>query len=450
MTLPPTSRRTLVKGAVGLAGAVSLLALAGCGGGSGRKKPSTGDTVPAIPPGKHVDADAYGAVGDGVTDDTGALTKAVQAAQDNGGGLVVLRSDVTGYALQSLVIPSGVGLVCLDGQARLLKLGEGGHWLQTAEEAVGVAFKGLILETGGLVRTAAIQADTAANGVLIEACEFRGDLSNQAIGFECSPRTRNVTIRGSILQDFRTCIRINQCDSTITVDSCTMRGWSDRAITVRGTAAAAPTGVWITKNTIEPNAPGGISRQAIAFSNDHGKRFEDVHVNGNTVTGAGVDDKDPSRAGSADLVSLHQCEGFEVKNNVVTGSGEVGITISQGSNHGVVSGNTCKGNDTGGITIGSASSSDVSDIVVEGNTCVNNGRDYGGEPGADWAKSGIIVYEADRVTVRGNTLTTSAGGGQQYAVSVTGGTKVVVKGNKVTGTGKGILRRAARGRELGP
>ncbi len=118
MTLPPTSRRTLVKGAVGLAGAVSLLALAGCGGDSGRKKPSTGDTVPAIPPGKHVDADAYGAVGDGVTDDTGALTEAVQAAQDDGGGLVVLRSDVTGYALQSLVIPSGVGLVCLDGQAR--------------------------------------------------------------------------------------------------------------------------------------------------------------------------------------------------------------------------------------------------------------------------------------------------------------------------------------------
>ncbi len=143
--------------------------------------------------------------------------------------------------------------------------------------------------------------------------QFRGDLSNQAIGFECSPRTRNVTIRGSILQDFRTCIRINQCDSSITVDSCTMRGWSDRAITVRGTAAAAPTGVWITRNTIGPNAPGGISRQAIAFSNDHGQPFFDVHVNNNTVTGAGVDDKDPSGAGSADLVSLHQCRDFEVE-----------------------------------------------------------------------------------------------------------------------------------------
>ena len=49
--------------------------------------------------GKQVDASNYGAVGDGVTDDTRSLTAAVRAVSDAGGGQVVLSSAAAGYVL---------------------------------------------------------------------------------------------------------------------------------------------------------------------------------------------------------------------------------------------------------------------------------------------------------------------------------------------------------------
>ena len=148
--------------------------------------------------------------------------------------------------------------------------------------------------------------------------------------------------------------------------------------------------------------------------------FVDVHVRGNKVTGAGIDDKDPSGAGSADLISLHQCRDFEVRDNVVTGSGEVGITVSQGSRDGVIAGNTCTMNDTAGIAIGS---SDLRRCQHHhrGRQHVHRQRpELRGSAIGDWAYAGITVFGAEDVTVRRNTLTTTTGK-QRFGLSVIGG-----------------------------
>ena len=447
------TRRGLLKAGAAL-GAFSLLGVAGCGGddepgpsgapgGAAPKEPSTS--------GKQVDASNYGAVGDGVTDDTRSLTAAVRAVSDAGGGQVVLSSAAAGYVLDTLTLPSGVGLICTDGQATILKAGASSLWLQSENSASDVTLSGLILQARGLVQTAVIQARPDTQRMLVEHCALFGGEVSPSIGVECAPGSADLTIKDTSFENFRTCVRVNRAKERISVADCTMNAWTDRGITVRGTTSGAPRGVSITGNTIGPNAPGGVSRQAIAFSNDHGQPFLDVHVRSNKVTGPGIDDKDPSGAGSADLISLHQCRDFEVRDNVVTGSGEVGITVSQGSRDGIIAGNTCRLNDTAGIAIGSSISVGVSTIIVEDNTCTDNGQNYGGSAIGDWAYAGITVFEAEDITVRQNTLTTTTGK-QRFGLTVIGGSKVVVaKDNRISGpVQEGVLRRRSVAGVPGP
>jgi parallel beta-helix repeat protein len=450
MTSDPTSsRRGLVKFAFALGVAAPLVAATGCGGDD-KSPPSRGRSGPLSTSGKRLSAQTFGAVGDGVTDDTRALTAAVHAVSRAGGGQVLLSGSVAGYVLQTLTLPSGVGLVCLEGHATLLKLGASARWLQSASGATNVTLAGLTLLSRGLVQASVIKVGLKSRGLLVDSCELHGDVA-RAIGIDCGPGSNDIVIHKTSLDAFSTCVRLNASGENISVDACTMTAWTDRAITVRGTATAAPRGVSLTHNTIGPNAPGGRSRQAIAFSSDHGVPFQDVHVKANHVTGPGIDDKDPSGAGSADLISLHQCRNFEVRDNVVTGSGEVGITVAQGSRDGIVAGNTCTMNDTAGIAIGSSTSAGVRSIVVENNTCADNGQNYGGSAIGDWAYSGITVFEADDITVRQNTLTTTKGK-QRFGLSVIGGSQVrVANDNKIRGpVEKGVLRRRSVAGVHGP
>ena len=435
-------------------GAVSLLGVAGCGNDDDRPSPSeaTGGAAPTLPStsGKQVDASSYGALGDGVSDDTRALTAAVRAVSDAGGGQVVLSSAAAGYVLSTLTLPSGVGLICTDGQATLLKSGASAHWLRSADSASDVTLSGLILQSRGLVQTSVIQARLGTRRMLVDNCALFGAETNPSIGMECAPDSADLTIRDTSFENFRTCVRVNQAKERISVADCTMTAWTEQGITVRGTTSGAPRGVSLTGNTIGPNAPGGITRHAIAFSNNHGQPFLDVLVSGNKVTGPGIDDKHPSRAGTSDLITLHQCRDFEVRDNVVTGSGEVGITVSQGSRDGVIAGNTCTKNDTAGITIGSSDSVGVGTIIVEDNTCTDNGQNYGRSTVGTWAFAGITVFGADDITVRRNTLTTTTGK-QRFGLSVIGGSGVrVAKDNRISGpVQKAVLHRRSVARVPG-
>ena len=448
------TRRGLIKAGAAL-GAVSLLGVAGCGKDDDRPSPSeaTGGAAPTLPStsGKRVDASSYGAVGDGVTDDTQSLTAAVRAVSDAGGGQVVLSSAADGYLLRALTLPSGVGLVCTDGQATLLKMEASSLWLQSENSANDVTLSNLILQSRGLVQTSVIQARPGTRRMLVDHCALSGGEVNPAIGVECAPGSADLTIKDTSFENFHTCVRVNLAQERVSVADCTMTDWTDRGITVRGTTAGAPRGVFITGNTIGPNAPGGISRQAIAFSNDHGQPLVDVHVRGNKVTGAGIDDKDPSGAGSADLISLHQCRDFEVRDNVVTGSGEVGITVSQGSRDGIIAGNTCTMNDTAGIAIGSSISVGVGSIIVEDNTCTDNGQNYGGSAIGNWAYAGITVFGAEDVTLRRNKLSTTTGK-QRFGLTVIGGSDVrVAKDNRISGpVEKRVLHKSSIAGARGP
>ena len=427
-------------------GAVSLLGVAGCGGDDAPKRPTaSGGAAPTVPStsGKQVDASSSGAVGDGVTADTQALTDAVRAVSDAGGGQVVLSSTAEGYLLRALTLPSGVGLVCTDGQATLMKMEASSLWLQSANSASDVTLSGLILQSRGLVQTAVIQARPGTRRMLVDHCALSGGDVDPAIGVECAPGSADLTIRDTSFENFHTCIRVNRSKERISVTDCTMTDWTDRGITVRGTTDGAPSGVSITGNTIGPNAPGGISRQAIAFSNDQGQPFVDVHVRSNRVTGSGVDDKHPSGAGSADLISLHHCRDFEVRDNVVSGSGEVGITISQGSSNGTVTHNTVTDCDTCGIDIGSRAGDEVSGVSVSDNVLRDNGRDYGGTVKGTLALAGVTVVNARSIVVERNIIR-STRGSQPYGVSVVGGREIAVRDNDISGVSAHVNRVAIR------
>src|SRR5699024_10843235 len=115
--------------------------------------------------------------------------------------------------------------------------------------------------------------------------------------------------------------------------------------------------------------------------------------------------------GSADLISLHRCTGFEVSGNTVRGGGDVGITIAQGCRDGRVFGNLAHDNDTVGLCLGSAGSTvPVRNVTVTGNAFRDNALDMADTGGAaidravGRAKAHILAVQAEDCVIDGNVL----------------------------------------------
>jgi hypothetical protein len=291
--------------------------------------------------------------------------------------------------------------------------------------AAGTRFKNCTFthSNGASLTAVGIKVEGTA---LIDDCEF----SNIATPIQVTGTTPGVKIRRNTFSD-----------------------WSMRAIYILGTSSGSASNIRIIGNDFgPPNAAAGSSqpRQPIAFQGDDTKLFTNVRVSKNNLTGTGTS-HDPTSGqlsggaqyGTADLISLHQVDGFVVSDNIVTDGGDVGITIAQQCKNGTVTGNTCLRNDSAGICIGSSSSTYTRNITVTGNTCVNNGQNRAAD-GPDWASNGINVQQASGVTISGNRCGDDQGTKtQQYGVAIQNSSEVTVGVNDLTGNGIGETYQAS-------
>ena len=420
------SRRNVLKGGAALVAGTALIGLSACGG----------DEDKVI----RIDAKDYGALDDNVTDNAPAFRRAFSAATKkigkNGVGSVdvIVKGGGTGYRCGSLTIPDHVRLVGSGTMPVLTPMQPLDRWLQAAEGSSAAGLSGLKLDTAGMVSQTVFTVSRKAKKVSLEKVQIVNSTGTPArAGVETRSGNVGLSLTGCAINDSIVGVQMTQDPRSIQITDCTFDRWVQRAVWVRSTAQAATSDLEIRRCTIGPPAPGGSVRQPIQINAHDDLPIIGVRIIDNHVRGTGTDHKDVANPGTADLISLHRCQDFEVSGNTCIDGGEVGITVSQQSNKGKVLRNTCTNNGAAGIAIGSGTSDFVRDIVVADNVCNNNGRPGNDDDTNNPGRSGIYVYNAKNVTLSnnicGNTGKTKS---QMYGLWIVS-SKVKLESNKLTG-----------------
>lgn len=330
----------------------------------------------------------YGAVGDGVANDTAAVNAAISAA---GAGVVRFPAGVYNYA-GSLALTAAV---VLDGggAATLKQTTSTVNWIDMP--ATGGALRGLTLDANNLATARIV---TAKIDGVVEGCVLKNITNISGVAVRIFAPT-GTTIRNNIFDNVATAVYITG-GTNVTIQGNWIKNWIQRAIYVPTTASAATDYLSIIGNRITDMAAGGDVRQPISFQGSASRPNTFVRINDNVIVGPnkGYTAADP---GTADQISLHTTNGFQIVGNTSVYGGDLGINLSVSCFDGVVANNVCMYNENSGINCGDVTNAPVGRLAVTGNTCVNNGLTRVGTPPQS---SGIRLFHASNIAVAGNSL----------------------------------------------
>lgn len=399
-----------------------------------------------------IDVRKYGARADNVTDSTTAFKQALNAAARavrNSLGLIPADVIVPGngggaYRVGNLRIPSRVRLVGTGTDPRIAAYGAQQRWLQSDEGAQSAGIRDLLVDANGLVRTAVVTASPGSASFTLTNVRITNTTGTRPpAGVDARLGVRGLTIDGCTIRHTDVGVRLPYDPYNTRIVDTTFLDWTERAVWVRSDADHAANILLIEGCWIGAPARGGSVRQPIQINGDDGRVIRQVTIRGNTVTGAGTDYYDARTPGTADLISLHRCDDFEVSGNVVRNGGDVGITVSQQSRNGVVAGNTCASNFGPGISIGSGTSTFVSNIQVLDNRCVDNGRLSPYDRTKDHGRTGIIVRRGKQVKLeRNRSGNTSESTSQFYGLALIQSTDVSLTSNDLSNNARREIYRA--------
>jgi hypothetical protein len=315
------------------------------------------------------DARALGAAGDGKTDDTAALQKALDAAGAAGGG-VFLPPGV--YLTHELYVRPGTALIGIpawnygSGGGSVLKLaGTDSKCLLNLTDAHGGTIDGLSLEGGNL--------GAGIHGMMTDRNKYEREDS-----FRIERCQVNHFTGDGMHLDCVWCFSVRHCQLAFNQgDGMNMRGWDG----------------FILDNW---------------FSGNHGAGFAARHENASmTITGNRIE---WNEAGNFIIAGG---DGYQITGNFFDRAGKCGIALLRGEHNGgrgptqiTITGNFIKRSGKSA----DPESHDSSQIFIEGATgvtCVGNsiwsGRDDGNE--GVWSPSYGIVYQGlENCVIRNNVL----------------------------------------------
>lgn len=353
------------------------------------------------------DVTTYGAVGDGNTDDSGAIQDATDAAASAGGGVVYYPDTSASYHLESGVMPKS----------------ETYH--------IGPQPYGTHITASGLARREAIYGnrttphDIGFYGLFIDATDAWGSqdyhFNQRPIAITPTPQTTNGGNGRNITIEY--CYTLNSPATGIGVDSMINSRYCRNIIENAGTGndqggngigigvgqVDGPCPTWIVDNHIINTGQFGIILEQTGGE----LTCEGYHIHNNTV------------AGGMSGIGVELVQGFEVSNNVViTRKGmEHGIIVDhldsrEDPSFGSVTGNSVIGDTTidkqAGLIGDGAAFVNASDNIVESSAgdgftiggastrCTINGygtegAGAGNDPSDDWSQHGpgTIVRNSD-------------------------------------------------------
>lgn len=421
MTLAPSDigRRRLIGGLMA-GGVVTAASLAG--GSAAHAAPADGALA------TNVKDPAYGALGDGTTDDTAAIQAAIDATPNGGICFFPPGAYLVQSALPAIVTGvSGVSLVGAGATVSMLKVAAA----STAQAVLNLTRRSDVTVQGlgfdGTASTPAVTAIYAAasggqRGITIDRCRFAGFMSGQSMPTAAAVyvwTAFDVQVIDSAFIDCGRAITLDQPEGPCRV--------SGNRISASGASTMA-TGIWVRRSS-------GFSTAGVVVSE-------------NQVFGARLDPGGVGADGHG--IAVYRCQDVRVLDNYSEGNGR-GILISNGSFGALVQGNTCVANNDAGIRVEpEIASKDISigaggtrrGVTVVGNVSRNN-VSVGAPSGAN-VGMGIAMSYAAGSTVSGNVVHNNSGDG-----IVCDSDRVTIVGNIVYDNWTGYTAEPSIGRRGG-
>jgi len=350
---------------------------------------------------------AYGAKGDGVTDDTAAIQRAVDAVAGTGGTVTV----PDGTYMVNALVQNNLGIRLKSNMTFRLSSGavlkaipnaSGNYSILVAQSATNLNIIGGTLlgdraaHTGtsgewGMGLSIQISQHVVVEGVTAKECW--GD------GFYVTYLCSDITFCNVVADhNRRQGLSITGVDGMVVRNSIfknTTGTPPEAGIDIEPNQGETATNILITGCTFTNNSGGGF--QGGPSVSNRGQAFMlNTVVDGNTFSGNGLN----SLNGIRDGVMVTNCDGTKITNNIITNNTGRGIFLRDQATHTLISGNTVTGTlaiagqsywSGGGIYLSSCANSIATNNTVTGN-----------------AGFGIIQTSPDAtVTVSGNTVSSN-------------------------------------------
>jgi len=368
-----------------------------------------------------------------------AIDRAQSRQANQGGGMqrVLLVEQDRPYLInESIILPSRV---FLDGNGQRLLVNRSADLndvIRVEQDAVSAGIYDVTIHANEAVLPGhaipglgIINILPGASGIFIydnllvnDRVENRDSIGNTtaATGVNVGNDNSRIYIDGNIFSHVPSGIRISGDNaSRIRVTHNIFDNWRVRAIYVRGSDRPHHDLVFAHNRILEPKV--GTVRQPIAFHagktganylptynvriNDNYLRGDDVpHVAERILQPDGTTQRvTTSTNGTADMISLHNVENFNIARNCLLNPGESGIIVTNGSKDGVIINNYVENADTTAIGIGANLGGAAKNIEIKSNHLLNPGRNRD-QHSSRWAFAGITVIKGEEIEYSRNRI----------------------------------------------
>jgi hypothetical protein len=440
-------------------------------------------TAPAPSVAGNVDVSAFGAKGDGVTDDTAAIQKAVDSAAAGGGGVVTVPPGT--YLVKGIKLRTGVSLIG-SGAATVLEAppGTGSIIWFAAGKQTRIRIAHLVLDGGKAKQTdegigVSLRGNSAVTELVVERVTFQNhkgrailivgehsdlmfsdirivDTDGTAIEIQSG---KDIRIDRAVILNpggksnarahgIYTTYRSNVHNLSIT--NCRIEGAGHHNIFL-GDASEVRiennyihyagridgSGSGIQANRAYAKTMRGLSIRGNTFESSQGYAICTSAVNEFIVTG------NRFLSGADPAMRIQGEEGepsnWMVSNNLFLNIGSMGVVVvgqAEHSHNAAISGNVFRGCRMSPVVI-----SGGRNIAITGNTIVDNGKDWAkGKPDPE-SYAGILLSAASHIVITGNRIGNTAGNAtQSYGVYETEScADNTIFGNDLTNNAAGAL-----------
>lgn len=360
----------------------------------------------------------YGAVGDGVTDDTEAICAAISAAARIRSAVAI--STATAAPAVVHLIPHSVHLISgrIDGASFVNLEGNGAilNWASPSRERLlffnhvsNVEVTDLIIEAGATPPQCAIFAVNSDRLRLSSIC--MAATTTKEVGVRLSGCT-NSDIAGCYVQGFANAYNITGASSNCSIRNSEASG-TRAGVLISALGSASPSDIDVIGFAIADFPSGaGYALRSVGTPSLPARRIRFIEC---TVIGPGHSWSDPITPGTADQINAVYTTTCCVIGCTSLYGGDMGMSFSFCTDV-TIAGNLSAFNNTGGIVTAHSSF-----VTISENACIDNGQNFVVARRNPAVLSGIAANSSRSISILGNILgNRQPGGPQKYGVAIAG------------------------------